>query len=59
MDWRTYNKEVSHKPELLIIDTYSQMTKGRETRIANIRELLETGQQHFNFSIQKYQQLCK
>lgn len=55
----TIIKEVSHKPKLLIIDTYSQMTKGRETRIANIRELLETGQQHFNFFIQKYQQLCK
>lgn len=52
-------ESISTRPELLIIDTYSRMTKDRQTRIANIRKSLETGGSFFNFSIQKYQDLCK
>ncbi len=51
-------KEVSRIPELLVIDTYSQMTKGRSNRIADIRKGLEA-ESSFEYSIQKYQDLCK
>lgn len=51
-------KEVAAKPELLIIDTYSHMTKDRLTRMANIRERLEA-EPFFDFSIQQYEALCE
>lgn len=51
-------KEISDKPELLIIDTYSEMTKNRSTRIATIHERLKT-EPFFTLSILKYQDLCK
>lgn len=51
-------KEISDKPELLIIDTYSEMTKNRSTRIATIHERLKA-EPFFTLSILKYQDLCK
>ena len=52
-------RAVSPKPELLIVDTCSQTTQGREARTAAICKLLETGKGHFDYAIRKYPDLCR
>lgn len=51
------NLTLNKKPKLLIVDTYSKITEGKERRIADIKKLLKN--QHINYEIVKLQDITK
>lgn len=50
-------EDISLKPELLIVNTYKKITKGREERIAYMESLKERAD--FDTIITDYPDLCK